>query len=420
MIPLRFGSAPSAPANAGSAEGPILRTMNATPEGNTRQRFLALDLLRFLAVLLMVQGHVFREVLTENVRGETWFRWHEYVHGFTAPIFLFASGLAFGLTTFRGWDKHLSWGETLRKRVERYLLLLVIAYWVQLPQLSLGAVMASSDGRLARILKVDALHNIGVTLLVAQLLVIVLRRPKRFAWVLSGLAILAVLIAPLLSQLNVEGVPRAIAGFIQRSSPESHFRSYFPLAPFSAFLLTGIVTAYFLFDEKTRNFKQKAGPWLLVLGVISYIAGEQLSAAIDLEAVFGPHNYWVVGPFFFLVRIGVVWGVLGALATLTQFIPRLLDNAPGRTVQILGQETLVIYVSHLFLLYGSPLNQAIARKYKYSLTVGEAFLCFLGVLGATATLAWFWHQAKTRRPRAFDLARWSFTAALVFLFFWRF
>lgn len=406
--------------NAGIAAGPILRTMNATPEGKIRQRFLALDLLRFLAVLLMVQGHVFREVLTQDVRGETWFRWHEYIHGFTAPIFLFASGLAFGLTTFRSWDKHLSWGETLRKRFERYLLLLVIAYWVQLPQLSLGAVMASSDARLARILKVDALHNIGVTLLIAQVLVYLLRKPRRFAWILSSLAILAVIIAPSLSQLNLEGVPRAIAGFIQRSGPESHFRSYFPLAPFSAFLLTGIVTAYFLFDEKTRNFKQKAGPWLLGLGILSYIVGQQLTKAIDLEAVLGPHNYWVVGPFFFLVRIGVVWGVLGALATLTMLVPRLLENTPGRTVQILGQETLVIYVSHLFLLYGSPLNKAIARQYKYSLTVAESTLCFLAVLGVTAALAWVWHQAKTRKPRAFDVARWSFTAALVFLFFWRY
>lgn len=394
--------------------------MNATSEGKTRQRFLALDLLRFLAVLLMVQGHVFREVLTQDVRGETWFRWHEYIHGFTAPIFLFASGLAFGLTTFRGWDKHLSWGETLRKRFERYLLLLVIAYWVQLPQLSIGAVMASSDARLARILKVDALHNIGVTLLVAELLVIALRKPRRFTWVLSGLAVLAVLIAPALAQLNLEHVPRAIAGFIQRSSPESHFRSYFPLAPFSAFLLTGIITAYFLFDQKTRSFKQKAGPWLLGLGVLSYIAGDQLTKIIDLEAVYGPHNYWVVGPFFFLVRIGVVWGVLGALATLTMLIPRLLENRVGRTVQILGQETLVIYVSHLFLLYGSPLNKAIARKYKYSLSVADSALCFLAVLGATAALAWVWHQAKTKKPRAFDLARWSVTAALVFLFFWRY
>ncbi|NLE49513.1 MAG: DUF1624 domain-containing protein [Sandaracinaceae bacterium] len=393
--------------------------MNATPEGKTKQRFLALDLLRFLAVLLMVQGHVFREVLTQDVRGETWFRWHEYIHGFTAPIFLFASGLAFGLTTFRGWDKHLSWGETLRKRFERYFLLLVIAYWVQLPQLSLGSVLASSDARMARILKVDALHNIGITLLVAELLVITLRKPRRYTWVLGALAVLAVAIAPALAQLNLENVPRALAGFIQRSGPDSHFRSYFPLAPFSAFLLSGIVTAYFLFDERTRSFKLKAGPWLLGLGVLTYFAGEWLTQAIDLETVYGPHNYWVVGPFFFFVRIGVVWAVLGALATLTQLLPRLLENPVGRTVQVLGQETLVIYVSHLFLLYGSPLNKALARQYKYSLSVAESTLCFLAVLGATGLLAWVWHQAKTRQPRAFDLARWSMTALLVFLFFWR-
>jgi uncharacterized membrane protein len=379
-----------------------------------RGRFLALDLLRFLAVILMVQGHTFREVLVMDVRSSGWFSWHEYIHGFTAPIFLFSSGLAFGITTFRSWDKHLSWGPTLRKRFERYILLLIIGYWIHLPKLSLQSLMNASDERLAKVFKVDALQNIGVTLLLAELLVIALRTPKRFVRVASALGIGLVLIAPTLGRLSLEGVPIFFAGFINRSTG-----SFFPLAPYSAFLLAGIATAYFLFDATTRSYRPAAGRTLLLLGLVVAGLGKYLGS-VGADAIFGEHNVWVSSPFFFMLRIGVVWSVLGSLTLLTELIPRLLDNAPGRTLQLMGQETLVIYVAHLFIIWGSPVNASVARLYKHSLSVGESLLCFIAVFGATMLLAKVWNMAKTKQPTAFDYARWAVTATLALVFVLRF
>jgi uncharacterized membrane protein len=66
------------------------------------RRWLALDLLRFLAVLLMVQGHTFTALIEDAVRALGWYRWHSYVHGYTAPLFMFSAGLAFGVTTLLG------------------------------------------------------------------------------------------------------------------------------------------------------------------------------------------------------------------------------------------------------------------------------------------------------------------------------
>ncbi|NLY94099.1 MAG: hypothetical protein GXY23_08715 [Myxococcales bacterium] len=126
------------------------------------------------------------------------------------------------------------------------------------------------------------------------------------------------------------------------------------------------------------------------------------------------------GPFFFLVRIGVVWAVLGALALLTELVPHLLDNRPGRFLQLMGQETLVIYVSHLFILWGSAVNSAVAKKYKYSLDVFESTLCFLAVFAVTMLIAKVWNLAKTRQPTAFDYARWAVTATLALVFVLRY
>ena len=60
-------------------------------------RWRALDLLRLVAVVLMVQGHVFTALLDRGLRHGPWYIRHSYVHGLTAPIFFFASGLAFGV-----------------------------------------------------------------------------------------------------------------------------------------------------------------------------------------------------------------------------------------------------------------------------------------------------------------------------------
>jgi uncharacterized membrane protein len=91
-----FAEAASSASAAASAE--TQRESTPTPRG---PRWLALDLFRFAAALLMVQGHVFTELLSSDYSGERWVRHHRFVHGYTAPMFLFAAGLAFGVTTFR-------------------------------------------------------------------------------------------------------------------------------------------------------------------------------------------------------------------------------------------------------------------------------------------------------------------------------
>src|SRR5688572_12434418 len=78
-------------------------------------RWLALDLLRFCAVFLMVQGHTFTTLIDPVVRRARWYRHHEFLHGYTAPMFLFASGLAFGYTTFRAWEANTRPGPPLWK-----------------------------------------------------------------------------------------------------------------------------------------------------------------------------------------------------------------------------------------------------------------------------------------------------------------
>lgn len=375
-------------------------------------RFAALDLLRFLAVVLMVQGHTFREVLDLGIREQRWHGYHNYIHGYTAPIFLFSSGLAFGITTFRSWDKHLGVGPTLLKRFERYALLLLIGYALHLPRYSLAGLWALPDSRLAPALAVDALHNIGFTLAIAELSVVALRTRRRFVAFIASLAVVLVLIAPALWRLDLTGMPVFFAAYVNASTG-----SIFPIAPWAAFLLAGILTGYALWDTEARAVRPNAHLALLALGVGTVFLGKELSSA-GIDGLFGEHNYWKTSPYFFLVRLGAVWTVLAVLMIGANLFSRVAAPSSKRgLIQMLGQETLVIYVAHLFALYGSPLTPGLVPIVGPTLSVLESTLLFGGVFLAMVAIAFVWHWLKTRVPGPFHFTRRALTLALLLFFF---
>ena len=152
-----------------------------------KSRWTALDRLRALAVLLMVQGHTFNVVLVEAERGETWYRFHKLLHGLTAPMFLFGAGLAFGLTTYARWERHLEPGAALNRRLRRYGLLILLGYGLQLPGFSLGGLMSADSDSLRMFLRVGPLQLIAVSLLLCQLLIPRLKTPGHLEVVVNVL-----------------------------------------------------------------------------------------------------------------------------------------------------------------------------------------------------------------------------------------
>lgn len=55
-------------------------------------RLLALDWLRGIAVLVMVECHVFNALLAPEYRNSAWFNFLNYLNGFVAPAFLLVAG----------------------------------------------------------------------------------------------------------------------------------------------------------------------------------------------------------------------------------------------------------------------------------------------------------------------------------------
>ncbi|MFW5921228.1 MAG: heparan-alpha-glucosaminide N-acetyltransferase domain-containing protein [Polyangiales bacterium] len=400
-----------APAPLAGAVGAL--TQDRAVAEPKRARWRALDMLRFTAVVLMVQGHTFYVVLSEAARDAAWYRWHSYVHGYTAPAFLFAAGLAFGVTTFPKWQAHVAWGPTVRKRLFRYALIIFIGYVIHLPGMSLvQAMQVGEPERIHRMLRVDALQHIGVSLLICQGLVALLRDRRRYVLVLATLAAVVVLLGPWAwRQPFAEHLPVGIAAYLNASTG-----SLFPILPWAGFVFCGVLVGYVASGER-RDGGLRIEERLALVAAAFAVSGFLLhESGFD---PFGEHNFWKTSPYFFLRRMGTVLAFLSLLCLAERGVRRLRGgSAPtwlGRTVGVMGQETLVVYVAHLLILYGSPLRRGLHRDLWHSLPLGGAALVFLILLAAMVALAWGWHWAKTDRPRLFTGVRWALWAALLWM-----
>lgn len=402
-------------------------SVDAAPAADTTKkksgRWLALDLLRFVAVLLMVQGHVFTSLLDPSYSGERWLRHHNFVHGYTAPMFLFASGLAFGYTTFRAWRANTGWGPALAKRFGRYGWLLVIGYGLHMPALALSRLVAIDAATLRQWLQVDVLQHIGVSLALLQLLAIAVRREAVFVAVVAALFVVVVFGAPLIWTADVSWLPTPIAAYVNASTG-----SLFPLVPWAGFTYAGLLVAYAAravsaSDALGRPSHALAWP-LLALTVSLFVLPIALNRA-GLQ-LYGAHDFWKTDPYYFFFRLANVLAVLTAWC----FVEKLADergwleegSAGGKTrvgtalslVRVVGAESLLIYVAHLLFLHGSVLFHGFEHHSGRTLSLSQASALSLLLLVAMVGLAWCWHEWKKGKWR-FRVLQWSAIGGFAYL-----
>ncbi len=83
---------------------------------------------------------------------------------------------------------------------------------------------------------------------------------------------------------------------------------------------------------------------------------------------------------------------------------------------MLGRESLMIYVAHLIVLYGSPLNHGAGYYFGATLTLWQS-TCAFGILFlAMLLLADIWHGLKKRHPIHIRFALFATTVSLILLF----
>ena len=180
----------------------------------------------------------------------------------------------------------------------------------------------------------------------------------------------------------------------------------FPALPWAAYASSG--QAWMWLVRQDAGIRNAAGAKaLLALGVSMVAAGTLLHQLP--WAPWGDVYFWTVSPNLFLVKAGaVVAGVAGAMR-LTRRLTRL-----PRVLTALSRESLLVYLGHVMLSYGSVWTVGLAQRLGPRFGPAEAAGWIVALLVLVSLAAWTWHECKRHTTYVAPLVRLSVIAAVLY------
>ncbi len=361
---------------------------------NKRLGFI--DATRSIAIIMMLQGHFIASTFKDYFPMEaqlktTWasgsriFDIWLIARGFTAPLFFTITGLVFVYLLGRNQDEPFFKQKRVRKGIKRGLLVIAWGYFLQLNVKSLHVYM---DGRLnSRFFLFHVLQSIGFGILALIIIYGLFKIIKklRFSIILLIAALLVFGFAPAISG-SESYVPKGAHEIIQNmfKGPNSGF----PLFPWLGYVLFGGAIGSFIRESGDRIH----GKWfpLKLLGLVFFISlvGRIALLAIygKLDAPFGWHND--LDSFDRLILVVLL--IVGLMYFERKFGIR--DSLFIR----MGQNTLVIYIVHVILLYGAVIGIGVKTFWYHELSGWQSALGAIVFIGFFALMTWVQNRVKLR------------------------
>jgi len=287
---------------------------------------LAVDWLRGLAVLVMIQCHAMVLLLPELRATHTAAVLYR-IDGLVAPSFILAAGFSLGLTMVRSALKG-SVRDRARKSIRRIGEVFAVAYFGSF--LFLGVLQKPSD-----LFRLEILHCIAVSLVVCWLLALALARwPMALTLTSIGLGWLVFAVSPFTEQ---------VGGFW------SHFLnstsgSMFPLFPWIGYALIGLGMGAQTGEKGPRG--------LIISCAVLFVVGTALSLMRpQVVALYPPHNEWVTSPAEAGVRLAKVMVVTLLLHACERYWKAAEGLPPFKLIAFYGTNSLGGYFFHELLLY---------------------------------------------------------------------
>jgi uncharacterized membrane protein len=338
------------------------------------KRFPFLDWMRGLAVVIMIQCHVFNSFARMDVREGGPYVLSQFIGGMAAPLFLFMAGMtfAFQLDSLerREPNRWRRWRFSLRRA--GYILGIAFLFrftnWV--------ASLPHSD--LGEITKVDILNCMGVGMAAVSLAALFEFKGRvRFA-VLVGLAIAAA--APILTNLPWGGTPALLQEYLVPGPGRPRF-AFFPCASYVGFgLATGAIVKRAAADRLDRLMQWSVAIGFALVFIAQYFSNLPYS-------IYPKSDFWRDSPALILIRVGIMLLMMACAYLWTEF-------GMGTTwswMLCFGKTSLMVYWVHVMLVYGD-----LAKPFKRALSIPQTVLATLLVMLAMVALAAarLWWQAR--------------------------
>lgn len=333
-----------------------------------RSRIAFLDWLRGLAAIVMLQGHTFDSFLRSDLREHPVFIFSQFFGGEAAAVFLFLTGITYGLGMNRR-DDLPAWPRiTGALRRARYLFLVAIAFRLQMWVFALP-VRPWTD-----MLHVDVLNLMGATAALLSVMALA-HGMQRVRWaVCAGVALAG--LAPVMASLNTAGIPEPVRDYFVPSG------AAFSMLPWGSYLAFGLAAGSAIPLVK-RGEWGRVMQWAALCGFGLLLAGQYFS---NLPFSIYPHaNFWLDSPALVACKLGITL-LLGSVAFLwTEYF-----SAEWSWVSLLGTTSLAVYWVHVELVYGRWF-----AAYKSQLAVWQCLAA-----SAVLTVAMVGMSAAIRRFRS--------------------
>ncbi|MBS4028970.1 MAG: DUF1624 domain-containing protein [Ignavibacteriales bacterium] len=385
-------------------------------------RFLFVDLFRGFAVFVMMETHVVNAILLPHLKQEIFYKSLTILfNGLVAPSFLFCAGFALAISLERKREQFLSFSPTLWKYVQRLLFILGVAYFLHLPTFGFSQLLSLTDEqRLISFFQSDILHVIALTLILLTVLAVTVRNKKIFYGVISALTIAVIFLSPIIRELDYSQ-----SGMWWRPYMTLKFKSQFPLFPWSAFLMCGTIVGYFFLRAKENGTENR-----FIRNLIFFALGVILvSLVIEFLpfSVYPNRNYWNASPEFFFVRLGIVllycvswWYVEQRMVPshLQGIISGKLNSKAFTSIfTTLGQESFLVYVLHLYVVYGSFFSGWSFVSF-FGSTQNFISCCLITLLltAVMYIMAVVWHSLKFRYSKIARITQYALVTIITLFF----
>jgi uncharacterized membrane protein len=293
-----------------------------------------LDWLRGVAVLIMVEAHVFNAWTLPAERTDPVYRLLILIGGFGAPAFLFLAGVALPLAIGARLRKGVDTREALRLARRRGWQVFGLAFLFRFQS------WVISRGEALTLLKVDILNILGLSMLAAAVMWGTARsRGARIALFVTTAAAVAAVAPAVRGAAAVASLPDPLEWYFHPWPGKSSFT----LSPWPAFLFAGAAVGEWLEGARTAPAEQRATWQIGAIGAALAAFG-YLSTKVPL--LYDAGEPWTSSPWFFDVRLGVLMLAMPlALAVV----------AHSRVTSVLeefGLASLFVYWIHVEMVYG--------------------------------------------------------------------
>ena len=362
---------------------------NSTSYDHSKQsnRLLFIDVMRAYAILMMIQGHVIDALIDPIYRdsGNWLFSIWDHMRGVTAPVFFFSSGTIFSYLLLRK-NLPLKDNERFYKGSKRVFILLVIGYLLRFEPLILVNLDNFTFFEFRYAFAIDALHCIAIGLGLIIVSYILNKVTKVYIWIFYlFFAFMAFYLYPEVLKHNwLDILPLPLASYFTRE-----YGSNFPIIPWTGFVMWGALLGYLLSKRVNLAFNNIFAICMLLLGVVMhYYSGAVLNF---LFVITGDTNFeYLLHNNFLYYHLGNAFIVLGVLALISNFvkIPAILSSV--------GKKTMMIYVVHIFIIYGTGYNRGLSYYFGKSLEPIQVILTAAGLLIFFILLVYVWEKVEVK------------------------